>query len=320
MAQSRCINKKNIFQLLFELILIFICSFSLYYPLNLYAPYEDEFSKLKSDYIYTYNIDYSSYYDEAEKEEISLYHYDYGENIIYLNRQGSEMGIHVFGQGVTLGFFVFDINNSELLEENVKYDLVKDNLVNKTRFKTKLTEIDIGVDFLIVKNDLKSEDCEYKIFPPKKDQYIYDDIGLGGGYFSARGKTMKDAVYFSSDTSGMLLSMIAIIPTLILVVGISIYYSIDIDKRSKELFINYIFYTKKNKILLKVFLSYAARITLFGILSYIINYFIFVGNNLNLLFFPILLFVLMETVYLYLFTKAKINKITKEGVDIKYAD
>lgn len=319
MIQSK--NIKKIFEALFEFLIIFVCFFSLYYPLQDFIPYKAMFSKLESDYVYTLNKDYSSLYDD--EADIALYHYEYSEsgNVLYLNKQGAKMGIHVLAEAPFLAFYKFDIKNYDQLVENVTYDLQHEDIVEHKTFKTNLGSVSLDVDYLIVDDSIENKfDCEYKIYPPNNSPLIFDGILAYEEFFSARGRTMQNTIYDVTNMIGLLLILIAVIPSTVLFIAISLFYSVQIDKKAKQLFINYVFYKKRRILINNVFLEYFIKVIAFAVISVFINYFVFVGNDLMLLVAPLLAFFFVEFLYLYIFVSRKIKSLIKEGVDIKYVN
>lgn len=313
---------KSTFAIIFEFVVIFICFVSMYYPLSVFTPYKTMFSKLENDYVYTLNEDYSEIYQEVDNSDIALYHFDYSadgdECTVYMNEKGAEMGIHVFAESPFCAFYKFELNKTSELEEGKEYDLVNDNLVDNTIFKTKLGQVSLDADYLIIDNNIDINKCEYKIYPPNDSYGITDDISFSYASFSARGRTIKNSVYRTTNTLGIFLILSAIIPSTILLIAISFFYSMQIDNKSKQYFINHVFYRKKKTIINETFAFYFIRSQIFALVSALINYFIFIGNDLMLLFLPIVVFFVLEFLYLYIFTTKKINGLLKEGVDIKY--
>lgn len=319
MIQSK--NIKKIFEALFEFLIIFVCFFSLYYPLQDFIPYKVMFSKLESDYVYTLNRDYSSLYDD--EADIALYHYEYSEsgNALYLNKQGAKMGIHVLAEAPFLAFYKFDIKNYDQLVENVQYDLLDEEIIENKTFATNLGSVTLDADFLIVDDSIEDKfDCEYKIYPPNDSPLIYDYITVNEDFYSARGKTIQNTIYDVTNMIGLLLILIAIIPSTVLFIAISLFYSVQIDKKAKQLFINYVFYKKRRILINNVFMEYFLKVMAFAIISALINFFAFVGNDLTLLMAPLLAFFFVEFLYLYIFVSRKIKSLIKEGVDIKYVN
>lgn len=310
---------KRFCEIFFEFCITFVCFFALYFPLKDFAPYSKIFSKLNDDYIYTLNVDYSSFFQE--QSDVALYHFEYdGESCtLYTNWQGVKYGICILDQSPFLGFYKFDIKSSNELITNYRYNLEEENIFVNKSFVTGIGSVRLNADFLIVDEHIEdSFQCEYKIYPPMESSLIYDQVTLNNGSFSARGKTIKESVYSSTNSIGLLLMLIAIIPSIVLVFGLSFFYSLQIERKNEIIFISYLFYKKKSKIVIEMFLKFFSKNLLLALICAITNYLIFISNDLVLLFVPLLTFALFELTYLFLFTKIRIGFLLREGVDIKY--
>lgn len=319
MKSSKIIKYLTTF--IFEFIAIFICFFSFYYPLKDFAPYSKNFSILKDDYIYTLNEDYSSYYDDLS--DVSYYHYEYeGEGAtLYLNRNALNDGIIVLAEAPYLSMYTFKVFNPAALKDGVKYDLTDNSIISNRIFKTSFGIVNLDATQLIIDDKVNEKFvCEYKVYPPDDSGYIRDAIIFEEGTFSARGRTIKNSIFSSKNTIGTILMLIALVPSTLLFIVMSFYYSLLIDKESKKIFVNHLFYEKKNKIIFNEFIKYFSRLVAFSIISAFINYFLFLATNPLLLILPIVLFSFVEFIYLLTFIKKKINNLLEEGVNIKYVD
>lgn len=315
----RLLRRINVPNVVFEFLVIFVCFLSLYYPLKDLQPYKHEFNKLHDNYIYTLNKNYDALFNNGEK--IAKYHYEYDEKItLYMNKAGAELGAPVLAEAPFLAFYTFEISNPSSLTQNQRYNVHKDKILETTEFKSKYGQVTLDIDYLVVDEGIAEKyECEYKIYPSSNDYRILDSIDLSDS-FSARGSTMKSAVFTSRNTIGIILVLIAIVPTVALMIALSFYYSIRIDRESKQIFIDNIFYKRKKTIVLTMFTKYFLKAFLEIIISGVVNYFIFIGNDPSLLFIPIILFLVIEAIYLLTFVYKRISDVLKEGVDIRYVN
>lgn len=313
----KLLKSTNILNVLLEFTVIFVCFLSLYFPLKDLEPYRSEFNKLHEDYIYTFNKNYDALFENDNG--IAMYHYEYGdEATLYTNRVGAELGAPVLAEAPFLAFYTFEIKDPYSLAEDTKYSLSENKIFKTREFKSKYGQVTLDVNYLVITENVANEyECEYKVYPSNNDNSIVDSLVLSDS-FSARGSTIKNAVFTSQNTIGILLVLFAIIPTTALLVALSFYYSIRIDRESEQIFIDNVFYKQKKTIVARMFAKYYLKILLEIVVAGLINYFIFIGNDLSLLFIPVVIFSLIEAIYLFVFIRNKINNVLKEGVDIRY--
>ena len=312
----RAINKIKNYA--FEFLVAFACFFSLYLPFSTFTPYRKAFNKLSDDYIYSFNVE-SSLFENAK--DIALYHYEYEEEgtTLILNKKGLKMGAPLIADA-PLGIYLFDINQSINFESNVKVSVKSNNALTQQKIKTDLGEIALDIVYILLDETIDSHyECEYKFCPHNEAPAVRDDMTLRES-FSATGKSIKNSLLSSSNNMGVILILIATIPSTIMLFAMFFYYTMQIEKESKRIIIDYVFYKPKKKLTFQVFLKYFGRSGVFVIVSAIINYFIFVQVGLELLFVPLVIFFVIDSIYLFAVTNANVKRILKEGVDIKYVN
>lgn len=306
---------RRIIEILLESVIIFSCFFSLYFPLKDFIAYKNVFDELKDDYIYTLNKDYSALFDESA--EVALYHFDYSSDggVVYLNKKGAELGINVLDQAPFIGFYHFEILNYENLLEDVKYDLSRKDIIKNKQFKTDLGSVILDVRYLVIDEQIEDKfNCEYKIYPPSSSFLISDDVSINDGVFSARGKTIQRNIYSSSSNISFIMFSVSFICFLTLLIVSTSYFSLKINKETISIYINKVFYKKKQSVVFDLFLKTALRILILSVISILINYLLFVKNDFLFLFIPLIVFVVSEFLFLYFYINYKVNKVIKYGV------
>lgn len=312
----RAINK--IKHCIFEFLVAFACFFSLYLPFSTFTPYRKAFNKLNDDYIYSFNVE-SSLFEDAKN--IALYHYEYKEEgtTLILNKKGLKMGAPLIADA-PLGVYLFEINQSINYEPNIKVPVKNSNAIPQRRIKTDFGEIMLEVDYILLDETIGADyECEYKFCPHAEAPSVKDDMTLRES-FSATGKSIKNSLLASSNNMGVILILIATVPATIMLFAMFFYYTMQIEKESKRIIIDYVFYKPKKKLAFQVFLKYFGRSGIFVIVSALINYFLFVQVGLELLFVPLVIFFLIDSIYLLAVSNANVKRILKEGVDIKYVN
>ena len=292
------------------IISLFFIFVDLFLYQQLFLPLNSKFN-FDDNALYIYNHQLKDKYVTKEMENNACYYYfDYIEEdsiktVLYTNENGLKHGLPYFGQLKTC------INLNENIEYNKLLENKNGNICEGIKIKNLVYNVDYNIDYIYVTNDIEVSLTDIIVYPylsmEIKNNSNMDIIGNDSIY--SLGYHLNHFVDFVNDLQVKLLLILSIIPVIAMILTISNLIDYILKKRKDNILINYIYYKESKSIKLQIILQLILIVGSCSLLSNVIIYLTLGLKNINMLYIPTLIIVILNLIYLLFKVEEEVNKI-----------